>query len=93
MQLAWDGELAIGAISARRHDDILLIEHLGVRQGSQRIGVGRALIAAAIAAEPRAVHVVLAPTPSSVAFYERLGFVLQRFPPDRSYYLPMPRGT
>jgi GNAT superfamily N-acetyltransferase len=92
MQLARDDELATGAISARRHDDILLIEHLGVRQGSQRTGVGRALIAAAIAADPRAEQVVLAPTPSSIPFYERLGFVLQRFPPDRSYYLPMRSG-
>jgi GNAT superfamily N-acetyltransferase len=91
MQLAWDDEVAIGAISARRHDDVLLLEQLGVRPGSQRIGVGRALIAAAVAAEPRAVHVVLAPTPSSIPFYDRLGFVLQRFPPDRSYYLPARR--
>jgi hypothetical protein len=32
---------------------------------------------------------VLAPTTSSIPFYERLGFVLQRFPPDRSYFLPV----
>ena len=88
MHVAWADELAVGAISGRRLDDVLLIEHLGVRSGSQRIGVGRALVAAAVEAEPTTEQVVLAPTPSSIAFYERLGFVLQRFPPQRSYYLP-----
>jgi ankyrin repeat protein/ribosomal protein S18 acetylase RimI-like enzyme len=88
LQIAWEGDLAVGAIAARRHDEVLVIEHLGVRSGSQRRGVGRALIAAAVGAEPGAVEVVLGPTPSSIAFYERLGFVLQRFPPNRSFYLP-----
>jgi ankyrin repeat protein/GNAT superfamily N-acetyltransferase len=88
MQVGWAGDLAVGAISTRRLDEVLLIEHLGVRSGSQRTGVGRALIAAAVQAEPAAEQVVLAPTPSSIAFYERLAFVLQRFPPYRSYYLP-----
>ena len=54
LQIAWADDLAIGAISARRLDEILLIEHLGVRSGSQRSGVGRALIAAALRAEPEA---------------------------------------
>ena len=67
---------------------MLLIEHLGVRSGSQRRGLGRALIAAAVRSEPDIAHVILGPTPSSIAFYERLGFVLQRFPPNRSFYLP-----
>jgi GNAT superfamily N-acetyltransferase len=88
LQIAWAGDLAIGAVSSRRLDEILLIEHLGVRSGSQRSGVGRALIAAAVRAEPAAEQVVLAPTPSSIAFYERLGFVLQRYPPKRTYYTP-----
>ena len=92
MQVAWEDEIATGAISARRHGDVLVIEHLGVRAGSQRMGIGRALLAAAVRAEPDAVHVVLAPTPSSVAFYERLGFVLQRYPPRRSYYTPVRAG-
>ena len=92
MQVAWEDDLAVGAISARRLDEVLLIEHLGVRSGSQRTGVGRALIAAAVQAEPQAEQVVLAPTPSSIAFYERLGFVLQRYPPYRSYYLPARPG-
>ncbi len=89
MQVAWEDEIATGAISARRHGEVLVVEHLGVRAGSQRMGIGRALLAAAVRAEPDAVHVVLAPTPSSVAFYERLGFVLQRYPPRRSYYTPV----
>jgi ankyrin repeat protein/GNAT superfamily N-acetyltransferase len=93
MQIAWADELAIGAISSRRHDEILLIEHLAVRSGSERTGVGRALIAAAVRAEPRAEHVVLAPTPSSIPFYERLGFVLQRYPATRSYYTPVRPGV
>jgi GNAT superfamily N-acetyltransferase len=92
MQIAWADELAVGAISARRLDEVLLIDHLGVRSGSQRNGVGRALIAAAVRAEPAALQVILAPTPSSVAFYERLGFLLQRYPPYRSYYLPATPG-
>lgn len=88
LQLAWSGELAVGAVSARRHGAVLLIDHLGVREGSRHTGVGRALISSALEAEPDAVHVVLAPTPSSIAFYERLGLVMQRFPARRSYYTP-----
>ena len=93
LQIAWADDLAIGAMSSRRLDEILLIEHLGVRAGSQRAGVGRALIAAAVRAEPAAEQVVLAPTPSSIAFYERLGFVLQRYAPKRTYYMPVRPGT
>jgi ankyrin repeat protein/GNAT superfamily N-acetyltransferase len=92
LQIAWAGDLAIGAVSSRRLDEILLIEHLGVRAGSQRAGVGRALIAGAVRAEPGAEQVVLAPTPSSIAFYERLGFALQRYPPKRTYYTPARPG-
>jgi GNAT superfamily N-acetyltransferase len=88
LHLAWSGGLAIGAISARRHADVVAIDHLDVREGSRRSGVGRALISAALAAEAGWAHVVLGPTLSSVAFYERLGFVLQRYPADRSYYVP-----
>ena len=88
LMVAWERDLAIGAVSSRRHDDVLLIEHLGVRSGSQRRGVGRALVEAAVEQAPGAAHVVLAPTPSSIAFYERLGFVLQRYPPRRAYYTP-----
>jgi ankyrin repeat protein/GNAT superfamily N-acetyltransferase len=88
MHVAWEGELAIGSIASRRHAEAVSIDHLGVRQGSQRVGVGRALIRRALEAEPAADTVVLAPTPSSIPFYERLGLVLQRFPAERSYYLP-----
>ncbi len=88
LHVAWSGGLAIGAISARRHADAVAIDHLDVRHGARRSGVGRALVSAALAAETGWAHVVLGPTPSSVAFYERLGFVLQRYPADRSYYLP-----
>ncbi len=88
LHVAWSGELAIGAISARRHADLVAIDHLDVRRGSRRRGIGRALVTAALAAEAGWTEVVLGPTPSSVGFYERLGFVLQRYPADRSYYLP-----
>jgi GNAT superfamily N-acetyltransferase len=88
LHIAWSGEVAIGAISARRHADVVAIDHLDVREGSRRRGVGRALVSAALAAEGGWAHVVLGPTPSSIVFYERLGFVLQRYPADRSYYLP-----
>jgi ankyrin repeat protein/GNAT superfamily N-acetyltransferase len=88
MQVAWVDELAAGAIAARRWEAVLLIEHLGVRAGARRNGIGRALVAAAVRAEPDLRHVILGPTPSSIGFYERLGFALQRFPPRRSYYLP-----
>jgi GNAT superfamily N-acetyltransferase len=89
MHVAWDGELAVGAIATQRHGDVVAIDHLGVRQGSLRRGIGRALIAAALAAEPSWQHAVLHPTPSSIGFYERLGFVMQRFPRDRRSYLPV----
>jgi hypothetical protein len=31
---------------------------------------------------------ILGPTPATVPFYEALGFALQRYPPDRTFYLP-----
>jgi ankyrin repeat protein/GNAT superfamily N-acetyltransferase len=92
--VAWDEDEPVGAVAARRHGETLLLEQLDVREGWRHTGIGRALVRAAVRSEPDARHVVLGPTPSSVAFYERLGFVLQRFPPDRSYYLPAtPSGS
>jgi ankyrin repeat protein/GNAT superfamily N-acetyltransferase len=89
IHVAWSGGLAVGAIATQRHGEVVAIDHLGVREGSLRRGIGRALIAAALEAEPGWEHTVLHPTPSSIPFYERLGFAMQRFPRDRRFYLPM----
>jgi ankyrin repeat protein/GNAT superfamily N-acetyltransferase len=85
------GEL-VGGIGTFRDGDTLLVEHLAVTDGVRRRGIGRTLVAAALAAAPGVDEVVLAPTPTSIPFSERLGFELQRLPSDRCFYLPVPSG-
>ncbi|HEX4344987.1 MAG TPA: GNAT family N-acetyltransferase, partial [Solirubrobacteraceae bacterium] len=85
---AHDGDELVGGIGTFRDGPTLLVEHLAVADGVRRRGIGRALIATALGAAPGVDEVVLGPTPTSIPFYERLGFVLQRLPHDRIYYLP-----
>jgi GNAT superfamily N-acetyltransferase len=68
--------------------EALAIVHLAVVAGERRRGVGRALVHAAAQRAPWARLLVASPTPSSVPFWGRLGLRLERWPPDRSLYLP-----
>ena len=58
--------------------------------GSEELGFARTLLrhGAAISRAQGCTHAVLAPTPGTIAFYERLGFVLERSLTDRWFYLP-----
>lgn len=58
---------------------------LWVAPAARRRGVGSALALGAVAASGAGLA-VLAPTPATVPFYERLGFTLEASPPDRVYY-------
>lgn len=64
--------------------------HLRVDRAQRRRGLATMLVrhALAVAGDAGCTHAVLAPTAASVAFYERLGFTLERSRPDRWYYLP-----
>jgi GNAT superfamily N-acetyltransferase len=81
---AWrDGE-PVGLVSTFASPGALTITYLGVVPAWRRQGIGRALVR----------HVadgltLLAPTPASIPFYERLGFRLLRCLPDRTFYTPV----
>jgi GNAT superfamily N-acetyltransferase len=66
----------------------VVVRDLAVAPEARRRGLGRALLAQAAAAVPGATALVLAPTPESVPFYERVGLVLAPYPRDRAYHLP-----
>ncbi len=66
---------------------VLSVLHLAVVRERRRQGLGRGLLAHAVSAAPACTRVVLGPTPDSIAFYERLGFTLVRFPRERTFYL------
>jgi ankyrin repeat protein/GNAT superfamily N-acetyltransferase len=63
---------------------LVSIEHLYVGEAHRGRGLGRALIAHAVRG---AAEAVLAPTPDTIAYYERLGFTLERCPRERCFYL------
>jgi ankyrin repeat protein/GNAT superfamily N-acetyltransferase len=78
---------AVGIVSTFTHADTTVILDLAVLPEQRRQGIGRALMARALAgARP---HVVLGPTPESIPFYRRLGFELRPALRDRYYYLPV----
>jgi GNAT superfamily N-acetyltransferase len=63
---------------------LVSIERLHVREAHRGRGLGRTLVAHALRG---AVEAVLAPTPDTIAYYERLGFTLERCPRERCFYL------
>ncbi len=64
---------------------------LAVDPSERRRGIGRALVLHALrqAAAAGCAVATIAPTPATVPFYEALGLVLERDPPDRCYYTPL----
>ncbi|MGO9955556.1 MAG: GNAT family N-acetyltransferase [Solirubrobacteraceae bacterium] len=64
---------------------------LVVDASERRHGIGRALILHALreAAAAGCATATIGPTPATVPFYEALGLVLERYPPDRCYYTPL----
>ncbi len=82
----------VGSASAFAASATLTLADLGVATHARRSGIGRALVLHALREGKRAgcSLVVLAPTPATVPFYEALEFTLGRFPPNRSFYTPLP---
>jgi GNAT superfamily N-acetyltransferase len=80
----------VGAITTFVAGRTLLGLQLHVAPQHRRRGIARALVRHALThgRDDGCTHAVLAPTPSSIAFYERLGFALERSLPDREFYLP-----
>jgi GNAT superfamily N-acetyltransferase len=73
-------------VSTFSHEDTTVVLELEVPPEHRRQGIGRALLARALAdARP---YVVLGPTPESIPFYRRLGFELYPALRDRCFYLP-----
>jgi GNAT superfamily N-acetyltransferase len=79
--VAGDG---VGSVEWMEMGPLVSVEHLHVSEEHRGRGLGRALIAHAVRG---AAEVVLAPTPETVAYYERLGFRLERCPRERCFYL------
>lgn len=87
--LARRGSEVVGMATGFFHRDAALLEHIGVRPEDRRSGIGTALVAHWLR-EARASGCevgVLAPTPDSQRFYERLGFTLTMVRPRHWYYL------
>jgi ankyrin repeat protein/ribosomal protein S18 acetylase RimI-like enzyme len=81
---------AVGLVSTFVHGGTAVVLELAVLQEHRRQGIGRALLARALQLD--VTHVVLGPTPDSIAFYRRLGFELRPALKDRVYYLPAGTG-
>ena len=81
---------AVGIAGTFPHGDTTVVLDLAVLPEYRRRGIGRALLARALAAATE--HVVLGPIPASIPFYRPLGFELRPALKDRVYYLPAPRS-
>jgi GNAT superfamily N-acetyltransferase len=89
--LARRGGRAVGIAQAHYATDAAVMQHVGVPADERRRGVGRALAHARLAEARRRgyEHAVLSPSPEGAKLYAALGFGLEPFPPDRSFYLPV----
>ncbi|MGH2836960.1 MAG: GNAT family N-acetyltransferase [Thermoleophilaceae bacterium] len=77
-----DGEL-VGVMGIQDVGDVDLIRHAYVAPGSQRLGVGRALLERLAGSAVRPIHVgTWAAAEWAIRFYERHGFEL--VPPERT---------
>jgi len=76
----------VGIVSTFAHEDTAVVLELAVLDDHRRRGIGRALMARALEGAPE--YVVLGPTPESIPFYRRLGFVLVPALRDRCFHLP-----
>jgi GNAT superfamily N-acetyltransferase len=67
------------------------LHELAVEASERRRGIDCALALQALREAPAAgcTTATIGPTPATVPFYEALGFVLERYPPDHCYYTPL----
>ncbi len=81
---------AVGVASVLVHGATFAGLELHVPVSDRRRGIGRALVLHALR-QGRAAGCSVAtipPTPATVPFFQALGFVLERYPPDRALYTP-----
>jgi len=81
----------VGVAAVLVHGATLAGLELRVAAADRRRGIGRALVLHALR-EGRAAGCAVAtlpPTSATVPFYEALGFVLERYPPDRAFFTPV----
>lgn len=81
----------VGAASALLDGPTIAGVELAVASGERRRGIGRALVLHALREGVAAGCSVatLPPTPATVPFFEALGFVLERYSPDRAFHTPL----
>jgi len=88
----WSARDAEGTEAGHAHTftagDTVVLSELFVAEPWRRRGIGSALVHAALGQAPDGVTLIVDPTPTSVAFFDRLGFTLVRCPPDRVAYRP-----
>jgi GNAT superfamily N-acetyltransferase len=85
------GGRTVGVAAVLVHGATLAGLELHVARGDRRRGIGRALVLHALreGREADCSVATLPPTPATVPFFEALGFVLERYPPDRALYTPV----
>lgn len=88
--LALDGDEAVGFASSYCHGQVLDLCNLGVLASRRRQGIGRAMVAArlAAAADDRITLALSAPSPEGWRLQQALGFKSVPVVPDRCFYLP-----
>lgn len=81
----------VGVVSLLIDGGAASVLELAVDAGERRRGIGRALVrhALRVGAGAGCAAVSLGPTPATVPFYEALGLMLERYPPERAYYTPL----
>jgi len=85
------GGRTVGFVSMLIDGATVEVLELAVDAAERRRGIGRALVLHALgeAAAAGCAVATIAPTPATVPFYEALGLMLERYPPDRCYYTPL----
>ncbi|HEY7073825.1 MAG TPA: GNAT family N-acetyltransferase [Solirubrobacteraceae bacterium] len=81
---AWRDGRPVGDVAWMPWGRVVSVERLEIQEEHRGQGLGRALLAHATR---DAAEAVLAPTPDTIAYYERLGFALERCPRERCFYL------
>ena len=91
--VAWHADTAVGMASAFYTEELALLTSVAVLPAARRQGTARLLARNRVRAarERGCALAVLAPSPDGAALYRTLGFETHRQPPDRWFYLPLPR--
>jgi GNAT superfamily N-acetyltransferase len=88
--VAYTDRNPVGRATSFVFDEVVALQHCGVRPSHRRRGIGSALTGAQLAAAVKAGarFAVLSPSPDGYCLYRHLGFTLVAGHPDRWFYFP-----